>query len=174
MFSGTLLEDTFPPRPLSVTPLFGYRLERSTSYRGPGNIFLFGPRYSKRSLSIPEPRIRSWLQQNRHVLASARAPTINRRFPYILVVLSEWVSETWTHISWGKSNSSRMTTIGLFQRSEHSAPQWNYLRMKAETLLMTTMDGNLRVIHLILSLISGAKAVGCCCRWDCVLYSCRI
>jgi hypothetical protein len=140
------LKDAFPPQPSPATPLFGYHLERTASYRGPGDIFVIGPSYTKRSLSVDESRLRRWFNENSRILASARPRTINSQYPYVLVVLREWVAETWAHISWGHTSvDSSATMIGLFQESGWSAPQWNYLRISGQSLSITKMDGSLKV-----------------------------
>jgi hypothetical protein len=137
---------------MSTTPLFGYRLERAGTYRGSCNSFILGPKFSESSLAIPESLIRSWFDQNRCILASARTPKVNHQSPYAFVVLKEWVSETWVNVSWGPSDSGP-TTIGLFQESEELAPQWNYLSIGKDTMTLSKIDGNLQVNPLRSSLL---------------------
>jgi hypothetical protein len=128
-----------------VRPRFGLRFQPE-SRRMSGEAFVLGPQVTERSLLLSESLVNTWYTKNRHILENARSPQMNKRFPFILIVLKEWVAETWIHLAWEHlPPGSASTTIGLFQESETAAPQWAYLQLPDETLATTRMDGNFSV-----------------------------
>ena len=159
---GTLLADDFPPRLLPSTPKFGLRLSQDKQGIKSGDVFVLGPRYVERRLTVSESLIRAWCEANQEVLRSARTNRTSRDFPYVMVVLREWATDTWLHISWAERNSiDGGTTIALFQDSDDSAPQWGYLQLPDEPLLISTMNSSLSVKRPLKNLlIKETTAVG--------------
>jgi len=143
---GVLLADSIPPRPLlNLQPQFGLRFQPDSG-RMSGEAFVLGPQVTERSLLLPESLVHTWYMVNRHSLENARSPQMTKRFPFILIVLKEWVAETWTHLAWEHlPPGATSTTIGLFQESERATPQWAYLQLSDETLTATRMGGNFSV-----------------------------
>ena len=143
---GVLLADSIPPIPLPNTrPQFGLRF-RPDSGQMSGEAFVLGPQVTERSLLVSESLVHTWYTVNRHILESARSPEMTKRFPFMIIVFKEWVSETWTHLAWEHPpHKAASTTIGLFQESETAAPRWAYLQLPHETFIVTRMDGNFAV-----------------------------
>jgi len=105
-----------------------------------GHLVLLGPFLAKRSLDIDETHVQEWINKNKDILNSMRASSINKRYPKMIVVLSEWTSNTWTHISWNRKED-RPYSLDLIQQSPQAAPQWNY-SFSYHKGSMTHMTGN--------------------------------
>ena len=145
-FRGSVLADDYPPRRLPTTPKFGLRLLQSRPGTKSGDVFLMGPKYVQRTLKVSESLIKGWCEANAEILESARPRPTTRQFPYFMVVLREWVTDTWVHISWTDRNSTDGdTTIALFQESDELPPQWGYLQLPDKPLLITKMNSDLAV-----------------------------
>ena len=89
-----------------------------------GHMMLLGPYMAKRSLDIDETYVQEWIDTNKDILHAMRAATVNKRHPKMILVLSEWTTNTWAHISWIRKED-RPHLLHLIQQSPQSAPQWN-------------------------------------------------
>jgi hypothetical protein len=140
------LTSAFPPQPTNLKPLCGYRIERveSRGSRNGGDTVVFGPSIVKKTLEIDHNMLADWIHQNLPGITALRTLRSGQQWPTLLVVLSEWVSNSWAHIPWAYSDPGP-TTIVLIQESPVAAPQWNYLGVHDKSLNITQMTGNLTV-----------------------------
>ena len=147
------LSDTFPRKTPTFGPLLSYIIEREGGFRGPGEAIIFGPNISKRSLGIPGELVRKWIQENRHTLAIIRSNEDKRKRPTLLVVLEEWICNTWIHLSWESCDCDcGPTKLELVQHMENSAPQWKFMGSNDKTLSVSRMMCNWTVILFAYSL----------------------
>ena len=132
-----------PPQITTSRPLYGYIVERKSRFRGRGEVVIFGPDIVKRTLDLPRNEVDSWIRRNYPLIVAIRPKTHKFKSPVLMVVLEEWVSATWTHLSWGiKDVDSGPTTLGLVEGSASAPPQWHFLALVGRTLTMSTMVGN--------------------------------
>lgn len=132
-----------PPQITTSRPLYGYIVKRKNRFRGQGDVVIFGPDIIKRSLNLPRSQVESWIRQNYPLIVAIRPKSHKFKLPVLMVVLEEWISTTWSHLSWGiKDVDSGPTTLGLVEGSASSPPQWQFLALVGRTLTMSTMVGN--------------------------------
>ena len=153
--------------------LYQYRVVNDVGSKA-GHLVLLGPFLAKRSLDIDETQVQEWIDSNKDILSSMRASSINKRYPKMIVVLSEWTSNTWTHISWNRKDD-RPQVLDLVQQSPQAAPQWNY-SFSYHKGSMTHMTGN-RTVSIASKFpfltVPGTQGLAGGGEWSYVLYDQR-
>ena len=141
-----VLDKAFPPVYTSYRPLRAFDIKAQEGYTGPAEVYVVGPGYTVRTLVVDEQLVRAWLEENRSIIESMRVRWVNRTSPQVVVVLQEFISNSWVHVRWRDMESGFTPgKLALFQDSAKGAAQWGYLAMPGEMFSMTQTVSNVVV-----------------------------
>jgi hypothetical protein len=138
--------DTNTLRVVTHKPLRAYEIKADSEFTGSANVYIIGPGYTLRTLVIDEQLVRDWLEANRDIIESMRVKWVNRTSPQVVVVLQEWISNTWLYVKWKQLEARvNLGKLGLYQESPERAARWNYLGIPGEIFSMAETVSNVTV-----------------------------
>lgn len=144
--SGLVLDTSFPPRVTTHKPLRAYEITADRGYLGLSETYIVGPGYTLRTLVVDKELVRTWLAENRRIIESMRVKWVNRTSPQVIVVLQEWICNTWIYVQWKKMEPGvKLGMFALHQESCESAAKWSHLALPGEIFTVTHSVSNVTV-----------------------------